>query len=93
MKKIETKEHTHLMEVFEKYKKYYKLYGDITVAEEQDEVIRRNATELQGIYDYYRILMIELEKCSEKYHSIRNSLKTTMYSPVRKMNTIDKNRK
>lgn len=90
MTKIETKDHKHLVAIFNKYKKLYELYGDSIVSEEQDESIRHNAIELQETYDYYQTLIVELEKCIQHYYEVRSSLKSTMYSPVRKMTTISK---
>lgn len=93
MIKIDTRDHEQLVEIYGRYKEYHNLYGGIVISEEQDQSIRNNAAELQGTYDYYQILILELEKCIGSYHSIRNSLKAKIYSPARKMNTINRNKK
>ncbi|RKS26525.1 hypothetical protein CLV94_1586 [Flavobacterium endophyticum] len=93
MIKIDTKDHEQLVEIYGRYKEYHNLYGDSTISEEQDQAIRNKATELQGTYDYYKILVLELEKCIGSYHSIRNSLKSKIYPPARKMNTINRKKK
>ncbi|MDF2553555.1 MAG: hypothetical protein K0R36_804 [Chryseobacterium sp.] len=90
MKRIDTKEHQDLINVFERYKQFYDLYGNITVTEDDDKILRQRITELQGTYDYYQVLLFELSKCLRDYQSTISFLKTKMYSPVRKMKTIDK---
>lgn len=93
MKRIDTKEHQDLMDVFERYKKFYDLYGNITITEDDDKIVRQRIAELQGTYDYYQILLFELSKCLRNYQSTNALLRTKMSSPVRKMKTIDKRNK
>ncbi|WP_447636007.1 hypothetical protein [Flavobacterium microcysteis] len=93
MIKIDAKDHEQLVEAYGRYKEYHNLYGVVTISEEQDQEIRNKASELQGTYDYYKILIHELERCIGSYHMARNSLKSKIYSPARKMSTIKKNQK
>lgn len=93
MIKIDAKDHEQLVQTYDKYKEYQNLYGDLAISEEQDQAIRDKATELQGTYDYYKILLLELERCIGSYQATRNSLKAKIYSPARKMSTINKNKK
>lgn len=93
MIKIDTKEHEQLVEIYGRYKEYHDLYGSFTISDEQDGAIRNKAVDLQEAYNYYRILMMELERCIGNYHSIKTTLKSKMYSPARKMNTINRNKK
>lgn len=89
----EKKEYQDLEKVFEKYTRYYDVYGNETVSEEQDEAIRNQISELKGTYDYYNTLLSELRKCINDYQSIKKNLKVNIYAPVRKMRTMHKSRK
>lgn len=93
MIKIDTKEHQDLENVIEKYSRYYDVYGNLTVSEEEDEAIRNQVSELKGTYDYYNTLLSELRRCISDYQNIKKKLKVNIYAPVRKMRTIDKSRK
>ncbi|AYN01853.1 hypothetical protein MQX03_08560 [Chryseobacterium aahli] len=93
MKRIDTKEHQDLINVFERYKQFYDLYGNITVTEDDDKILRQRITELQGTYDYYQVLLFELSKCLRTYQLTSAILRSKMYSPVRKMTTINKKSK
>lgn len=92
MKKIDDREHQQLLDVFERYINLYDRYGNLSVPEDEDETIRTQIAEFQGSYDYYKVLLFELKKCLSNYNQVRHSLKNTLYAPVRKMRTIDKNR-
>ena len=93
MKRIDTKEHQDLINVFERYKQFYDLYGNITVTEDDDKILRQRITELQGTYDYYQVLLFELSECLRTYQLTSAILRSKMYSPVRKMTTINKKSK
>lgn len=88
MKKIDNKEHEDLIKVFEHYKKYYDIYGNVTITEYDDEIIRKNVIELQGTYDYYQVLLSELKKCTHNYRTRSVMLRTKMSVPVKKMRTM-----
>ena len=93
MIKIDAKEHNQLVEAYDKYKEYYDLYGKISISEQHDEMIRQKASELLGTYDYYKILILELERCIGNYHSIKHTLRSKIGSPARKINAIKRNKK
>lgn len=82
-----------MVEAYGRYKEYHDLYGNMTISEEQDQAIRDKATELQGTYDYYQILILELERCIGTYHAARNSLKAKIYAPARKMSAINRKKR
>jgi hypothetical protein len=90
VRKIDSREHQDLVNTFERYKRFYDKYGNIAISEQEDENLRQNVTELQGIFDYYQILLFELKNCIQNYRSVNAAIKMKMYKPVRKMNTIDK---
>lgn len=93
VRKIDSKEHQDLVNTFERYKRFYDKYGNIAISEQDDENLRQNLTELQGIFDYYQILLFELKTCTQNYRSVNATIKMRMYTPIRKMNTIDKKNK
>ena len=91
--KIDAKEHDQLVETYGRYKEYYDLYGGISISDQHDETIREKAAELLGTYDYYKILILELERCIGNYHSIKQTLRSKIGSHSRKINAIKRNRK
>ena len=93
MRRIENKEHEDLIKVFEHYKKFHNLYGNTTITPDDDEMIRKKVVELQGTYEYYQILLSELKKCTENYRTKSTLVRMKMSVPVRKMRTIDRNKR
>lgn len=93
MKRIEQSEHDELIEVFEHYKKFHNLYGNVRLKENDDQIIRQRIIELEAAFDYYNILLMELNLCLRAYNETRIALKTKMYPSVRKMRSLEKSKK
>jgi len=93
LKDIESKTHQDIVDAVERYKRYYDRFGNLVVTEQENEAILNYTAEFEGTYDYYKVLMFELKKCIQNYQTARNSLRTSIHVPIRKMRTMDKNRK
>ena len=87
MIKIDTREHRNIFDVFNQYEKYHDLFGNSLVGDDRDLVIREYAIELKGSYDYYKILVEELQNCIEQYNVVKTALRTNMSNPVKKMHS------
>lgn len=86
MQAIDQKKHQNMLKVICKFDELITIYGNI-VPEGQDEIIKGNIAEFKGSYDYYTILLKELENCIGNYRDLQDSLQQLMFPYVRKMNT------
>lgn len=86
MQGLESKKHTNMLMAISQFEELTARYGHI-VPEGEDRIIRINITEFRGSYDYYIILLKELENCIGNYRDLHDSLQQGMFPYVRKMNT------
>jgi hypothetical protein len=86
MQGLESKKHTNMLMAISQFEELTTRYGHI-VPEGEDKTIRVNIAEFKGSYDYYTILLKELENCIGNYRDLQDSLQQLMFPYVRKMNT------
>lgn len=87
MRGIELKQHKILLKAIEKFEELTPLYGN-TLPEGYEADISEKISELKGTYDYYEILLKELENCIAFYENKHESLRRRIYPTVRKMNSL-----
>jgi hypothetical protein len=92
LKKIDTKEYQHLVDLFERYKRLHEEYGNIAGTNEEDKALRQSITKLKNSYEYYCMLLSELKDCLQNYQITKEGIKVKMYNQVRKMNNISKDK-
>jgi len=86
MQGIESKKHQNILKVIDLFEGLSSVCGQV-IPENHDAKMRKNAMELKGTYDYYLILLKELEGCIHSYAELHESLQKLMYPYIRKMNT------
>lgn len=85
MQGIESTKHQNRVKTIRQFEELSTMVGHI-IPEEHDAIMRKNAAELKGTYDYYLILIKELEGCIHSYNELHESLQRMMYPYIRKMN-------
>ena len=86
MQGIKSTQHQYILKALEKFNDLAPVFGSI-VPEDREAFIRDKAAELKGTYDYYQLLLKELEQCIQSYEGMHESLRKVVYPYVRKMNT------
>ena len=85
MQALDQKKHHNMARAIDRYEEYSTLCEHI-VPQDRDKIIRENIAEFKGIYDYYHLLIKELEHCIEEYKDLHDSLQRMVYPYARKMN-------
>ena len=84
MQGIDNIEHRKLLQIFEKYK-------DETIAvqttSEDDLKIYQNMEELDVLYNCFKILLAELQKCTRDYELKKKSTRSIIHKNLRKIKT------
>lgn len=82
MQGIDNIEHRKLLQIFEKYK-------DEAIAvqttSEDDLKIYQNMEELDVLYNCFKILLAELQKCTKDYELKKKSTSSIIHKSLRKM--------
>ena len=89
MQGIKPSQHQDILKALEKFYDLVPNFGTV-VTEDREEFIRTKAAELKGTYDYYQLLLKELEQCIQSYEGMHESLRKVVYPCVRKMYTKSK---
>ncbi|MNK42458.1 hypothetical protein D3C87_611430 [compost metagenome] len=89
MQGIESKRHSDMLRVIEKFEALLSLHGH-HLAHGHKEAIMKMSRELKGSHEYYLILLKEVEHCIITYTDMHNSLRKLIYPSVRKMSTLSK---
>ena len=89
MQGIKPSQHQDILKALEKFDDLVPNFGTV-VTEDREEFIRTKAAELKGTYDYYQLLLKELEQCIQSYEGMHESLRKVVYPCVRKMYTKSK---
>lgn len=92
MQALDSKKHQSMLSATRQFEELLKSYRHL-VPEGQDEIIMENIAELEGTYDYYCLLLKELEDCIDTYKEQQDSLQRTMFPYVRRMITQERNKK
>lgn len=66
------------------YEDYF-TYCEEMIPEVQDEIVREKIAKFKESYDYYKILLKELEGCIAHYKELHNALQRMVYPYARKM--------
>ena len=91
MQGIKPSQHQDILKALEKFDDLLTNFGSI-IPEDRETFIRDKAAELKGTYDYYQILLKELEQCIHSYKGMHESLRKVVYPCVRKMYTRSRNK-
>lgn len=86
MQGIKSTQHQDILKALEKFDNLIPDFGTI-IPQDREAFIRNKAAELKGTYDYYKILLKELEHCIHSYEGVHESLRKVVYPSVRKMYT------
>lgn len=86
MQGIKAAQHQNILKVLEKFNDLAPDFSNM-IPEDREAFIHNKAAELKGTYDYYQLLLKELEQCIQSYEGMHESLRKVMYPYVRKMNT------
>lgn len=92
MQGLESAKHQNMIKVISRFEELQEIFGQI-IAENHKELIKENISEFKGSYDYYCLLIKELEDCIENYKELHESLQRHIFPYVRKMTTEAKNKK
>lgn len=85
MQALDKKKHHLMTRAIKLYEEHSILCKEV-IPEEQDEIIRDNILQFKGTYDYYYILLKELERCMVDYRKLHTSLQRMVYPCTRKIN-------
>lgn len=89
MQGIRSTQHQELLRVLKKFEDLVPTFGSIIPCD-REEFIRDKAAELKGQYDYYQLLLKELQDCIHTYEHSHDVLRKVMYPYLRKMQTKSK---
>lgn len=92
MQGVDLKKHQSMLSAIRQFEELLISYGHL-IPEGRDEIIRENIAELEESYDYYCLLLKELEDCIDTYNELHNSLQRTMFPYVRRMATQARNKR
>ena len=88
MQGIDKREHLNLLDIFQKYENM-SLNIDKTQCEE-DAKIRTDMAELTVLYNNFKLLLAELERCTRDYESKKRATRSILHKNLRKLNTENK---
>ena len=84
MQAIDNKKHQNMTRAIGQYEEYF-THCEAMIHENQNEIVRENIAKFKDAYDYYKILLKELEGCLEQYKEVHESLQRMVYPYARKM--------
>lgn len=82
MQGIDNIEHRKLIQIFEKYK--YEAAA-LKAASEEDAKICRNMEELDVLYNCFKVLLSELQRCTREYEVKKKSTRSIIHKNLRKI--------
>ena len=88
MQGIDKREHLNLLDIFQKYEN---MSLNIAKTEcEEDAKIRTDMAELTILYNNFKRLLAELERCTRDYESKKRATRSILHKNLRKLNTENK---
>ncbi|MFH7000630.1 hypothetical protein [Flavobacterium bizetiae] len=88
MQGIDKREHLNLLDAFQKYENMSLI---IATAEcEEDTKIRTDIAELTVLYNNFKLLLAELERCTRDYESKKRATRSILHKNLRKLHTENK---
>jgi hypothetical protein len=88
MQGIDKREHLNLLDIFQKYEN---MSLNIAKTEcEEDAKIRTDMAELTILYNNFKLLLAELERCTRDYESKKRATRSILHKNLRKLNTENK---
>lgn len=88
MQGIDKREHLNLLDIFQKYEN---MSLNIAKTEcEEDAKIRTDMAELTVLYNNFKLLLAELERCTRDYESKKRATRSILHKNLRKLNTENK---
>jgi len=88
MQGIDKREHLNLLDIFQKYENM-----SLNIAKtqcEEDAKIRTDMAELTILYNNFKLLLAELERCTRDYESKKRATRSILHKNLRKLNTENK---
>jgi len=88
MQGIDKREHLNLLDIFQKYENM-----SLNIAKtqcEEDAKIRTDMAELTVLYNNFKLLLAELERCTRDYESKKRATRSILHKNLRKLNTENK---
>lgn len=92
MQGLDLKKHQSMLKAIHQFEELLAIYEHI-VSQDHDRIVRDNIAEFKGSYDYYCLLLKELEGCIGTYKELHESLQRMVFPYVRKMNTQERNKR
>lgn len=88
MQGIDKREHLNLLDIFQKYEN---MSLNIAKTEcEEDAKIRTDMADLAVLYNNFKLLLAELERCTRDYESKKRATRSLLHKNLRKLNTENK---
>ena len=88
MQGIDKREHLNLLDIFQKYEN---MSLNIAKTEcQEDAKIRTDMAELTILYNNFKLLLAELERCTRDYESKKRATRSILHKNLRKLNTENK---
>jgi hypothetical protein len=88
MQGIDQREHLNLLDVFQKYENMSLIIAKTEC--EEDAKIRTDMAELSLLYNNFKLLLAELERCTRDYESKKRATRSILHKNLRKLNTENK---
>jgi len=84
MQGLDKKRHQSMEKAIGQYEDYSIRCREM-IPEDHDGIIRKNISEFKGTYDYYLLLLEEIEECIGRYNGLHESLQKMVFPYARKM--------
>ena len=84
MQAIDHKKHQNMTKAIGQYEEYF-THCEEMIPEDQNQIVRENIVRFKDAYNYYKILLKELEDCLEHYKEVHGALQRMVYPYARKM--------
>jgi len=88
MQGIDKREHLNLLDIFQKYENMSLIIAKTQC--EEDAKIRTDMAELTVLYNNFKLLLAELERCTRDYESKKRATRSILHKNLRKLNTENK---
>ena len=88
MQGIDKREHLNLLDIFQKYENMSLIIAKTEC--EEDAKIRTDMAELTILYNNFKLLLAELERCTRDYESKKRATRSILHKNLRKLNTENK---
>lgn len=86
MQRLESKKHQTMLKAISQFEELITIYAHI-IPEYRRDIVKENVIKYKDAYNYYNVLLKELEDCINNYKEFHDLLQRMMFPYVRKMNS------